>query len=180
MSEPVIERLDPRVAARAELAVLLRDAVAHGASIGFMADPSEGEVEAFWTRVLGEAAAGSRCIWVARTRPGGPIVGSVQLGLESKANGRHRGEVQKLMVLFAERGTGLGAALMRALEVEAIARGLTLLVLDTSEGPGGAQKFYEKLAYTYCGGIPGYALDPDGSSRKNAIYCKVLEPRRAL
>ena len=47
-----------------------------------------------------------------------------------------------------------------------------LLFLDTSEGPGGARDFYESLGYTYAGGIPDYALDPDGRPAKNAIFYK--------
>jgi hypothetical protein len=39
---------------------------------------------------------------------------------------------------------------------------------------GGAQRFYETLACTYAGGIPGYALDPDGRPAKNAACYKVL------
>jgi len=36
--------------------------------------------------------------------------------------------------------------------------------------------FYESLGYIYAGGIPDYALDPDGRPMKNAIYYKVLAP----
>lgn len=55
---------------------------------------------------------------------------------------------------------------------------MSLLFLDTSEGPGGARAFYESLCYTYVGGIPGYATDPDGTFAKNAIYYKTLAPAR--
>ena len=63
---------------------------------------------------------------------------------------------------------------MSEVESRARASGVRLLYLDTSEGPGGAREFYENLGYTYAGGIPGYALDPDGSPAKNAIYFKEL------
>ena len=44
------------------------------------------------------------------------------------------------------------------------------------QGTGGAGHFYESLGYTYAGGIPDYALDPDGRPMKNAIYYKILAP----
>jgi GNAT superfamily N-acetyltransferase len=105
---------------------------------------------------------------------GGRIVGSAQLGLELRANGRHRAEVQKVMVRHAARGRGIGAALMRRIEDEARTRGRTLLFLDTSVGRSGAVEFYTRLGYTPCGGIPDYARDPDGPLAANAIFYKRL------
>ena len=156
------------------LCLLLADCVRDGASIGFVEPLAPGEVEAYWARVLREAAAGGRLVLVAREAPGGPISGSAQLALESRANGRHRAEVQKVMVFPALRRRGIAAALMSALEAEARARGLSLLFLDTSEGRGGAREFYAALGYAYVGGIPGYAMDPDGRLQGNAIYYKAL------
>jgi ribosomal protein S18 acetylase RimI-like enzyme len=98
----------------------------------------------------------------------------VQLGLETRANGRHRAEVQKLMVLPECRLRGIAAKLMTGIEAEARKRGVRLLFLDTSEGDSGATAFYSKNAYTYVGGIPDYALDPDGKPSKNAIFYKQL------
>ena len=93
---------------------------------------------------------------------------------ESKSNGRHRAEVCKVMVLPSHRRRGIAARIMRELERTARERSIRLLFLDTSEGPGGARDFYEILGYTYAGGIPDYALDPDGRPAKNAIYYKLL------
>ena len=64
---------------------------------------------------------------------------------------------------------------MHDLERHARERLIRLVFLDTSEGPGGARGFYERLGYTYAGGIPDYALDPDGTAQKNAIYYKLLK-----
>jgi ribosomal protein S18 acetylase RimI-like enzyme len=50
---------------------------------------------------------------------GGGIVGTVQLDLAGQANGRHRAEVIKLMVLSSARRRGIGCALMEAAEAEA-------------------------------------------------------------
>ena len=63
---------------------------------------------------------------------------------------------------------------MTELERYARERAIRLLFLDTAEGAGGASHFYETLGYTYAGGIPDYALDPDGRPMKNAIYYKLL------
>ena len=102
------------------------------------------------------------------------IIGSAQLNLASRPNGRHRAEVQKVMVSPSHRRRGLGSQLMARLETLARERGITLLHLDTSEGPGGARELYEALGYTYAGGIPGWALDPDGTPAQNAIFYKEL------
>ena len=63
---------------------------------------------------------------------------------------------------------------MEEAEAASRRRGIRILYLDTSEGPGGAGHFYEALGYSYVGGIPDYALDPDGTPVKNAIYYKPL------
>jgi acetyltransferase len=158
------------------LAVLLRDAVANGASIGFLDDLTHVEAADYWNKVIADFAAGSRMIWVAKDPADGSIVGSVQLGFERRRNGRHRAEVQKLLVLKAWRRQRIAARLMQIVESTALERQISLLFLDTSEGPGGARVFYEALGYSYAGGIPGYALDPDGLPAKNAIFYKILSP----
>lgn len=157
----------------AGFATLLRDAVEHGASVGFTLPLTEGEVADYWRKVAADVAAGHKLLWAARD-DGGRVVGSVQLALETRANGRHRAEVQKLMVLAAERGRGIGAELMRHLEAGAGRDGRHVLFLDTSEGPGGARRFYERIGYTHVGGIPDYAADPDGRLVPNAIFYKRL------
>lgn len=158
----------------AGLCGLLAECVHAGASIGFIEPVDAGEVEGYWQRVAREAGAGSRLILVAREAAGGPIAGSAQLALESRPNGRHRAEVQKVMVSVSRRRKGIAAALMASVESAARERKVTLLHLDTSEGAGGAREFYGALGYAYVGGIPGYALDPDGTPAKNAIYYKAL------
>ena len=155
------------------LRALMRDAIEGGASIGFLADVAEGELAEYWAGVLSAHAAGSKVVLVARDQAG-RVAGSVQLALETRPNGRHRAEVQKLMVLREARRSGLGRRLMTAIEAEARARGVRLLFLDTSEGVAGACEFYERCGYAYVGGIPGYALDPDGTPSRNAIYCRQL------
>lgn len=158
-------------ARRAELARLLGDAVDQGASLGFTLPFAEGEVESYWGGVASAVASGAKRVWAALD-DAGMVIGSVQLALELRSNGRHRAEVQKLMVLHAARGRGVGAALMRRLEEEARAAGRSLLFLDTSIGAAGAEEFYRKLGYTFVGNIPDYAANPDGSLAANAIFYK--------
>ena len=161
-----------------QLIDLLIHCVDAGASIGFLAPLRPEEAREYWLAVTSKAAIGERVILVVRETPAGPIVGSAQIAFETRANGRHRAEVQKVMVHGSHRRRGIARMLMDELEALARARNVRLLVLDTSEGRGGAREFYETLGYIYAGGIPGYALDPDGFPAKNAIYYKELSPRQ--
>jgi acetyltransferase len=172
--EPLSAPVPPRD--RTALTALLRECVHAGASIGFLAPLAVEAAEAYWAKIFGDLSGGFRVLLVARDAAGA-IVGAAQLACESRANGRHRGEVQKVMVLPAHRRRGIAAQLMAALEAEARRRGLSLLFLDTSDSRAGARAFYEKLCYTYVGGIPGYALDPRGVPEPNAIFYKTLAPR---
>lgn len=174
-----IVRLSPAAAHRYRraLGALLRDAVEHGASLGFTLPLAAAEVAGYWRAVRREMATGRKLLFAAFDG-GGELLGGAQLALEARSNGRHRAEVQKLMVRHAARGRGLGAALMRAVEAAARARGRTLLFLDTSVGRGGAGAFYRRLGYRPCGGIPDYAADPDGSLHANAFFYKRLTPPR--
>lgn len=166
--------LPPSPTDRHALVELLVACVNAGASMGFLAPLPGAEAAEYWEKIFAGAVAAQRVILVARETAGGPIIGSAQLAPELRANGRHRAEVQKVMVLPSYRRRGIAARLMAAIEAAAQARGTTLLFLDTSEGRGGAQEFYATLGYTYVGGIPGYAQDPDGALKKNAIYFKTL------
>jgi len=170
-----IEMILPEMLAgrAAEFAGLLRDAVEHGASIGFTLPLTDTELTDYWRKVGAEVAAGHK-ILLAALDDNGRVTGSAQLALEPRANGRHRAEVQKVMVLTALRGQGTGAALMSRVETEARSRGRRLLFLDTSAGESGAVKFYERLGYAFAGSIPDYASDPDGRLVPNAIFYKKL------
>lgn len=156
-----------------ELIALLLDAVAHGASVGFMAGDTREDAAAYWRKILAELPGGARVLLGAFDATG-RLLGTAQLALEMRTNGRHRAEVQKLLVFHAERRRGIGAALMARLETEARSRGRTLLHLDTSVGEAGAVEFYERLGYVVCGGIPDWAANPDGVLVPNVIFHKRL------
>ena len=151
---------------------LLRDSVEGGASVGFLAPLKRELAEAFWRDMLREAETPQRVILIATTEDGA-VAGSVQLLLAQKENGRHRAEVQKLLVHSRYRNQGLGHRLMEAIEHEAQQRGITLLVLDTIEGEL-AEQLYLKLGYARVGEIPHYASFPDGRLWATVIFYKQL------
>ncbi len=165
-AKELVERLD-------EFVALLTDAVTQGASIGFMLPLPSGEAAGYWRKVAADVASGGKSL-VGIFDEAGRLVGSAQLAWETRPNGNHRAEVQKVMVRSERRGGGAGSTLMRAVEARARAAGRTLLFLDTSVGAAGATKFYERLGYTFAGGIPDYARDPDGTLSANAIFYKRL------
>lgn len=150
---------------------LLEDAVHGGASIGFVLPLADEVVAAYWREVRA-SLAGSRFLWIATE--GDAVVGSVQLSRCEKPNGRHRAEVQKLMVLRAARGRGVASRLMEALEAHARALDLRLLYLDTETGSE-AESVYRHLGWIRAGDIPDYASRPDGTLHPTTHYFKLLE-----
>ncbi|HJZ94561.1 MAG TPA: GNAT family N-acetyltransferase [Gemmataceae bacterium] len=168
-----IEQLDAPTARQLlpGLTDLLIDAVADGASVGFLHPLSAAEAAAYWAEVCAEMERGGRLLFAARD--GDRVLGCVQLALADRPNAAHRAEVQKLLVHTAVRRRGLGAALMFALEEEAAARGRHLLVLDTRAGDA-AGRLYEKLGYVRAGVIPGYARSSSGRLHGTAMYYRDL------
>ena len=158
-------------ACRQGLIALLIDAVANGASVGFMADIDTQQAHGYFDEVSRALASGALALWVAEED--GHVLGSVQLSLCLKPNGLNRGEVQKLLVLSSARRRGIARLLMQQLEVRAGQLRRGLLYLDTEAGSD-AENLYRTLGYTCIGGLPDYACGPDGQYRANAIYYKTL------
>ena len=156
-----------------QLSNLLIDAVRHGASLGFLESITQKDADEYWANTLLEINADRRVAFGAFDGDG-RLLGTGQLALEMRPNGRHRAEVQKILVWHACRGRGIGAAILATIEEAAIERRRTLLFLDTSIGEAGAVAFYEKRGYVACGGIPDYAANPDGKLVANAIFYKRL------
>ncbi len=164
----------PSDTTRESLIDLLRDSVEGGASVGFLAPLQRETAAAFWQSMFAKLSTPLRVILVATT-DNGEVAGSVQLSISPKENGRHRAEVQKLLVHSRYRKQGLGRRLMDAIEIEAQLRGISLIVLDTAVGEY-AEQFYLKLGYSRAGEIPHYALFPDGRFCSTAIFYKRLDP----
>ena len=169
-----IERLDAQqaLAELPGLVALLQDSVNGGASVGYLPPLSDEDATHYWQSIIGEVQAQARILWVARQAD--LLVGTVQLHLESRPNGRHRAEVQKLLVHTQARRQGVGQALMAALEAAARAVGRSLLVLDTRQGDA-SELLYAKIGYLKAGTIPGYACSANGALDACVFYYHWLE-----
>jgi acetyltransferase len=157
----------------AELIWVLQDAVDDGASIGFLAPLMTSDAAEYWQSVFPAVAAGTRVLFVARDGDG-RIVGTAQLALEARANGRHRAEVGKVIVHRQSRRQGIGRALMLAVEDHARRLGRTTLVLDTRAGDP-SEALYAGVGYRRAGVIPAYARSSNGALDACAFYYRLLE-----
>ena len=155
----------------AELIILLQDAVASGASVGFLPPLSEEEARQYWLAILEDVAQKKRMLLIARQDE--QVIGAVQLEFATKSNARHRAEVQKLFVLQQQRKRGIGRLLMEAIEPIAREAGRTLLVLDTRIGDSG-ERLYRKLHYREGGIIPSYSQNATGALEATIIFYKLL------
>ena len=154
-----------------QLADVLIDCVAGGASVSFMHPLTRERAVAFWRRVAEEVAAGQRALLVAEDAGG--LCGTVQLALDQPENQPHRADLAKMLVHRRARRQGLGAALMRAAEATARECGKSLLVLDAVTD-GDAARLYERLGWQRVGEIPGYALLPEGGLCSTTYYYRNL------
>jgi GNAT superfamily N-acetyltransferase len=170
MNDPEILILDAAAANAAidELADVLVDCVAGGASVSFMLPFSRDDAKAFFEKVIASVARGETVLVAANLD--GRIVGTVQLGLDMPPNQPHRGDIKKLLVHRAARNHGLGAALMARAEQEAKARGRTLLVLDTASGE--AERLYVRTGWQRVGVVPDYAMWPQGGFCDTTFFWK--------
>ena len=153
------------------LCQLLMDAVMGGASVGFLAPLSYETALSYWQHVFSNLSNGL-VLWIAEAD--GQIVGSVQLDLCGKENGRHRAEIQKLFVMRAHRGRGISSALMQTAETFAHKDGRTLLVLDTQAGSF-AESIYQHLGWQKVGEIPDYAASPNGDLLATSYFFKRID-----
>jgi len=155
-----------------QLADVLVDCVAGGASVSFMSPFPHDSALGFFRKVAGSVAAGDTVLLAAKLD--GKIVGTVQLGLDTPPNQPHRADIKKMLVHRSARGRGIGAALMAAVEEEARRHGRWLVVLDTVPGENG-HRLYLRAGWTQTGLVPDYALFPDGRLCDTAIMWKRLE-----
>ncbi len=137
----------------ADLCELTCRIVASGASIGWMRPPDDVEGRNYWS---GAIRPGNH---VLLAREGGRVVGTAQLELATKDNGRHRAEVNKVLVHPDHQRKGIGLRLMQALDEVARREGRTLLHLDTNSDDV-ALGLYRKAGYIEAGQIPDWAASP--------------------
>lgn len=152
----------------ADLAELLIDAVAGGASIGWVEPPELDEATAFWRGSLRP----DNHLLLAELD--GRVVGTAQLAPATRANSLHRAEVNKLIVHPAHHRRGIGRALMGEIERLAAEIGRTMLYLDTREGDG-SNALYRAAGWTEAGKIPAWCTAADGRSLAATVfYYKLL------
>ncbi len=172
-----IERLVPPVrdADVRDVAALLADAIESGAAVSFLAPLSLDDAAEWWRRTI--ATAHPKAVFLV-ARDAGGIAGTVQMHPAWAPNQPHRAEIAKLLVHRRRRRSGLGTLLMNAIENSARDAGFTLLTLDAKRGAA-AEYLYRKLGWIAVGTIPGYALDPDGSTPHDAVvfYKSLAAPR---
>ena len=173
-SAPVTLRpLDAAVATARldQLAAILVDAVAHGASVNFLAGFGLPAAAAFWRALLPGIAGGRTILIVAED--GGAIVGTVLLSLAPQPNAQHRADVGKMLVHSSRRRQGLGTRLLAAAEETAHRLGRTLLILDRETGSAG-EHLYRSTGWTPFGVVPGHAHRPDGTPAPTTFFYKHL------
>jgi GNAT superfamily N-acetyltransferase len=173
MSAFAIRRLEAAetIARIDELADILLDCVAGGASVSFMADMTLEEATAFWRRMADGVAAGTRILIVAEIE--GRLVGTVQVVASGIPNQPHRSDLAKMLVRRDARGLGVGAAMLAEAEALSRAAGWWLIVLDTVVDSAG-DRLYARGGWRPVGIIPDYALYPDGRLCGTRYYYKNL------
>lgn len=150
---------------------LLTACVDTGASIGFVPPLAADEARAYWRGRLEAVERGAAVLLVAHQ--GERVVGTAQLALESRANGRHRAEVQKVLVHPEQRRQGIARRLMEAIEQQAQTHQRWLLFLDTRSGDP-AEALYQGMGYVRVGSIPQFALNGEGVFDPTTLYYKLL------
>jgi GNAT superfamily N-acetyltransferase len=154
-----------------ELADILVDAVAGGASVNFLAGFSHDQGRAFWCSQIPDLATGEKQLLVADD--GRRLVGTVMLMFAHQPNAPHRAEIGKMLVHSLIRRQGLGRRLLTAAEAAARQAGRTLLMLDTESGSAG-DRLYRACGWIEVGRVPGHAFRPDGSLAETTIFYKRL------
>lgn len=164
-----VERILPETWAdwRDGLSSVLIDCVDAGASISFLPPLDRATADAFWDEVAAGLRAGQIVLFGVRDAHG--VAGTAHLTLSWKPNSAHRAEVNKVLVHTRARRRGIAQALMLALEAEARARGLRLLILDT-RADSEAEPLYRSLGYVEAGRIPDFALSPQGMDTAVFFY----------
>jgi GNAT superfamily N-acetyltransferase len=158
-----------------ELAAILVDAVAHGASVNFMAGLSNEAARAFWRSQLPGIASGEKRLFAGDD--GNRLVATVLLTFAHQPNAPHRAEIGKMLVHSSARRQGIGRRLLTAAENAARDAGRTLLLLDTETGSVG-ERLYRSCGWTEVGRIPGHSFRPDGSLADASMFFKDLAPHR--
>jgi GNAT superfamily N-acetyltransferase len=157
-----------------ELADILVDAVAHGASVNFMAGFAREDARAFWRSQLHGIAAGDKSLFVGDDC--GRLIATLMLIHAPQPNAPHRAEIGKMLVLSSARRQGLGRRLLATAEEAARRAGRMLLMLETESGSAGV-KLHRSCGWREIGRVPGHAFKPDGRLAETTMFYKRLGPK---
>lgn len=160
---------------RDALSALLIETVAANGSVGFMHPLPIADADAFWSQALASVQRGERVILGAWR--GDRLVGTGTLVVAMAPSQPHRAELTKVMTAESARGSGVGAALIAALEQVARGHDKSLLTLDAAVIEG-ATAFYRRLGYRSAGDIPDYAYKPLGGLGATRVFWKSLDALR--
>ena len=156
---------------QSELTHLLKRCVDDGASLGFLPQEPIEQIEQYWQRVNQDVEQQQTFLWIAIQD--GRLIGTVQLVRATKANARHRAEIEKLMVHPDARQQGIAYKLLELAEQQAKALGLKLLILDTRSGDV-SEKLYLKYGFQHVGVVPQFALSHTGERNATSIFYKLV------
>jgi GNAT superfamily N-acetyltransferase len=156
-----------------ELAGILVDAVANGASVNFLTGFTHKQAVAFWRQQIGGIARDETQLLVAEKD--GALIGTVMVMFAWQPNAPHRAEIGKMLVHSAHRRHGLGRQLLTAAEALARQAGRWLLILDTESGSAG-DRLYRHCGWVPIGNVPNHALRPDGLLAETTVFYKQLPP----
>lgn len=158
---------EPEVAGLAEV---LCDCVQGGASVSFMLPLSLAKAQDYWRGLACQVERGESIVVGAFWQ--GAMAGTVTVHLKQPENQPHRADLAKMLVHRRARRQGVGAALLRGAEAEALQAGKTLLVLDTASAE--AERVYARSGWQRVGEIPDYALWPAGGLCSTTVFYKRL------
>ncbi|WP_202308596.1 GNAT family N-acetyltransferase [Dryocola clanedunensis] len=154
-----------------ELATLLLDSMASGASVGYQQPLSREEAENTFYRLRSALDKGELLMWIARDEQG--LVGFVRLELCLEPDGLNRAVIKSLLVHRRARRRGIAKQLITALEKAALANHRGLISLDIQAGTP-AEAFYRAQGYRCLGELPDYLRSQDGYYHPAVIYYKRL------
>jgi ribosomal protein S18 acetylase RimI-like enzyme len=131
---------------------VLRDVVADGGAVGYLAPPSQEQVDAWLDAVLADVRAGDGALVLASVDG---VVAAMGTWLRDKpAVFRHTGVIGKVMAHPSARGQGLGRTVVSALIEHARGTDLELLVLGVRGNNHGTIQLYEELGFRESGRLP--------------------------
>jgi len=110
-----------------------------------------------------QMAAADTSVFIARDESGAAV------GMGALRRHAGAGEVKRMFVAPATRGSGLGGAILAEIEKLARAEGLPKLVLETGSNFDAAKRVYERAGFVTCDAVLDYPASP-----WNAFYEKTL------